>query len=70
MFDKLYCGKTLHIRDKNDFILWLYYESISWQIYCRTAKCRECYVTKYGTFTLNIFYEYDYQMDNDFYNNL
>jgi len=51
-------------------MLGLFYEAIYWRIYCRTAKYRECYVTKYGTFTLNIFYAYDYQMDNDVHNNL
>ena len=54
-FFMLFCGKTLHIRDKIIFVLGLYYEALSWRIYWRTAKYRECYVTKYGTFILNFF---------------
>jgi len=66
----LFCGKTLHIRDEISFMFGLCYEAISCLIYCHTAKFRECYVTKYGKFTLNVFYAYDYQIDNDVHNNL
>jgi len=43
-FCMLFCGKTLHIREKISFVLERYNEAISWRIYC-TAKYRECYVT-------------------------